>query len=131
MMTDLLRSADADWLGTHPARCAARQFRLRQKHRVQGRYEQRLQGLQRDHLGQSYFYYLNVSIEETFRRHALRPQASEFTTDAMRDWYRPQDLLGSVQERVVPQTSTLQQTMGLILSDTQLLGPGTMREWTG
>jgi predicted kinase len=86
------------------------------------RYEQMLEGLQRDHLGQSYFYYLDVSIEETFRRHGLRPQASEFTVEAMRDWYRPQDLLASVQECIVPQTSTIQQTMGLILADTQLLG---------
>lgn len=95
------------------------------------RYEQMLHGLQRDHLGQSHFYYLDVSLEETFRRHALRPQASTFGTDAMRDWYRPRDLLTSLQERVVPETSTLQQTTRLILADTQLLKQDTMREWTG
>jgi hypothetical protein len=37
-----------------------------------------LDGLRRDHLGLSYFYYLDVSIDETVRRHAPRPQAAEF-----------------------------------------------------
>jgi predicted kinase len=86
------------------------------------RYEQMLAGLSRDHLGQSCFYYLDVTMAETFRRHALRPQASKFGPDAMRDWYRPQDLLTSVQEHVVPETSTLQQTVDLILADTQRAG---------
>jgi hypothetical protein len=39
----------------------------------------------------------------------------------MRDWYRPRDLLGGIRERVIPETSTLQQTTALILAETQLL----------
>ena len=87
------------------------------------RYEQMLAGLQRDHLGQSYFYYLDVTMDETLRRHALRPQVSEFGPDDMRRWYRSRDLLRSVEERVIPETSSLQQTVDLILEDTHL--PGT------
>ena len=86
------------------------------------RYEQMLAGLQRDHLGQSYFYYLDVTMDETLRRHALRPQVSEFGPDDMRRWYRSRDLLRSVEERVIPETSSLQQTVDLILEDTHLLG---------
>jgi hypothetical protein len=40
----------------------------------------------------------------------------------MRTWYRPRDLLSSIHERIVPETSTLQQTITLILEETQLLG---------
>jgi hypothetical protein len=87
------------------------------------RYEQMLGGLQRDHLGLSCFYYLDVTMDETLRRHALRPQASEFGSDDMRSWYRPRDLLASVQEHVIPEASTIGQTVALILDDTQLLGP--------
>ncbi len=86
------------------------------------RYEQMLAGLQRDHLGQSYFYYLDVTMDETLRRHALRPQVSEFGPDDMRRWYRSRDLLRSVEERVIPETSSLHQTVDLILEDTHLLG---------
>jgi predicted kinase len=85
------------------------------------RYEAMLAGLARDHLGPSRFYYLDVSMEETLRRHATRPQAGEFGADEMRDWYRPRDLLGAIRERVIPETTTLHETTALILAETQLL----------
>jgi predicted kinase len=80
-----------------------------------------LAGLARDHLGVSRFYYLDVSMEETLRRHATRPQAAEFGADEMRDWYRCRDLLGGIPEHVIPETSTLQETIALILAEAQLL----------
>jgi predicted kinase len=85
------------------------------------RYEQMLAELNRDHLDRSHFYYLDVSMDETLRRHATRPQAKEFGPDDIRAWYRPCDLLSSVHERVVPETSTLQQTVTLILEETRLI----------
>jgi predicted kinase len=38
-----------------------------------------LSGLVRAHRGSSFVFYLDVSFEETLRRHATRPQASEFS----------------------------------------------------
>jgi hypothetical protein len=64
---------------------------------------------------------MDVSLDETILRHATRPQASDFSPDDMRQWYRARDLLGSVQERIIPQTSTLEDTIGLILAESQLL----------
>lgn len=90
------------------------------------RYEQMLDGLRRDHLGRSCFYYLDVSWEETVRRHATRPQAADFGVDDMRDWYRPRDLLTAVREQVIPETSTLQETTSLILAQARLR-PGAFR----
>ena len=46
----------------------------------------------------------------TLRRHAMRPQAAEFGTSQMREWYRPRDLLTAVREQVIPQASPLKQT---------------------
>jgi predicted kinase len=85
------------------------------------RYEAMLAELARDHVGRSCFYYLDVSMDETIRRHATRPQAAEFAADDMRGWYRARDLLTRVAEHVVPETSTLQETTALILAETQLL----------
>jgi ABC-type oligopeptide transport system ATPase subunit len=85
------------------------------------RYEPMLTALNRDHLGLSWFYYLDVSLDETFRRHATRPQAGDFGPADMRQWHRPADLLAGVRERVIPETSTLHETVGLILAQTQLL----------
>jgi len=85
------------------------------------RYESMLAGLARDHLGVSRFYYLNVSIEETLRHHTLRPESADFSGDDMRQWYRRRDLLTTVEERVIPETSPLEQTMSLILAESELL----------
>lgn len=80
------------------------------------RYEAMLAGLDRDHVGLSRFYYLDVCIDETLRRHAQRPESAEFTGEDMRQWYRPRDLLTSVEERVIAETSTLEETVSLILA---------------
>ena len=85
------------------------------------RYERMLAGLGQEHLGDSHFYYLDVCLDETLRRHTTRPQVTEFGLDDMRSWYRPRDLLSSVRERIVPETSTLQRTVTLILEETRLL----------
>jgi len=41
-------------------------------------------------------------------------------TRELRDWYRPRDLLATVRERVIPETSTLPQTVAIILADARL-----------
>jgi hypothetical protein len=84
------------------------------------RYEPMLAQLSHDHRGRSCFVYPDVSLEETFRRHAARPQAAEFRPDDMRNWYRPRDLLASVREHVIPETSTLEQTIDTIVTRSQL-----------
>ncbi|MGH3188335.1 MAG: AAA family ATPase [Streptosporangiaceae bacterium] len=85
-----------------------------------GHYEPMLAALDRDHLGLSRFYYLDVSMEETFRRHATRPQAADFSASDMRGWYRSRDLLAGIREHVIPEASTVRQTTTLILDETQL-----------
>ncbi len=85
------------------------------------RYESMLAALNRDHVGRSHFYYLDVALEETIRRHSTRPQSAEFGPDDMRGWYRPRDFLTSIRERVIEETSTLAQTIDLILAETALL----------
>jgi predicted kinase len=84
------------------------------------RYEAMLTGLSRDHTGLTRFYYLDVSLDETLRRHLSRPQASEFGAPEMREWYRHQDLLARIKERIVPESYTLEQTVSLITAETRL-----------
>jgi GNAT superfamily N-acetyltransferase len=85
------------------------------------RYEPMLTGLRRDHAGPSFFYYLDASLEETLRRHDTRIQRTEFGAEDMRRWYRQRDLLTTIPERVIPQRSTLAETVSAILGDSQLL----------
>lgn len=84
------------------------------------RYEQMLASLRHDHAGPSFFYYLDVSFAETLRRHSNRPQAAEFGSAEMQSWFRPLDLLTGIDEQVISECSSLQDTVLRILIDSGL-----------
>ena len=65
-----------------------------------------------DHRGRSSVFYLDVSFAESVRRHGTRRVS--YTVEDMRGWYRHQDLLGLPGEEVVPEGSTLTQTVELV-----------------
>jgi adenylate kinase family enzyme len=72
------------------------------------------------HRGRSHVFYLDVDFDETVRRHADRPQASEFTVEQMRGWYVARDLLGTPGEQVIPQTWTVDESIAFIADATGL-----------
>jgi len=74
-----------------------------------GRYGQMLADLVADHRGRSSVFYLDVSFAESVRRHGTRRVS--YTVEDMRGWYRHDDLLGLPDEEVVPEGSTLTQTV--------------------
>jgi predicted kinase len=78
------------------------------------RYRQMIEDLVRGHRGETHLFYLDVPLEETLRRHAARPQASEFTTDNMRTWYLPDDRLNLDGEHVIGPTPSLDQAIDVI-----------------
>ena len=86
-------------------------------------YGDMLAALRRDHAGRTCCYYLDVSFEESLRRHATKPQAAEYGAAEMRDWYRDLDLLPGVAEYVIPADLSLDQTVHRIMTDAGL-GPG-------
>ena len=63
---------------------------------------------------------LGIPFEETVRRHATRPKATEFTGADMADWYHPLDLLDEPRETVIDQHSSLATTVARILTETGL-----------
>jgi predicted kinase len=89
------------------------------------RYGAMLQALRRDHPANSAFFYLDVSIEETLRRHQTRPLRSEVSGDQMREWYRHLDLLPHEYETVIPEHSPLEATVRQVLRESGLAGSMT------
>jgi predicted kinase len=78
------------------------------------RYGAMLSALVAEHSGEAFIYYLDVTLTESLQRHGGRPQATEFTIDDMRRWYLERDILGLPGEIVVPESSTLEQTIAII-----------------
>jgi predicted kinase len=81
---------------------------------VTARYRPMIEDLVAGHRGETHLFYLDVPLEETLRRHATRPQATQFTTADMRAWYLPDDRLGIEGERVLRTTASLDDTIDLI-----------------
>ncbi len=74
----------------------------------------------RDTCPENYFYYLDISLEESFKRHATKPNSHEFGEEEMTQWYRPLDLLGFTNEVLIPETSLLDETVETIRTQTGL-----------
>jgi GNAT superfamily N-acetyltransferase/predicted kinase len=91
------------------------------------RYEPMLSALAREHTGPSYFYYLDVSLAETLRRHETKPLRLEVSPADLPSWYKAQDLLTGIRERVIPESSSLGETVATILAGTQLLTAEILR----
>ena len=81
-----------------------------------------LQKLRRDHLGTSSFFYLDISYEETLRRHSTRPQRNQFSAEDMRKWYLERDVLPDGCETLIGQDSSLEETTRRIMREA---GPTT------
>jgi predicted kinase len=70
-------------------------------------YGEMLGQLVADHAGRSHCFYLDISWEETLRRHATKPQAAEYGAELMREWFKPLDLLPRVTEHRFDETLSL------------------------
>jgi shikimate kinase len=82
-----------------------------------GRYGHMLQELTADHLGTTRHYYFDIPFEQTVRRHAARPMAKEVTPEQMREWYRERDLLPSIEQQIIKESSSLDDTVERILTE--------------
>ena len=60
-------------------------------------------------------FYIDVSLEETIRRHGTKPNAHEFGEEQLKDWYQPQNYLGIPEEMIIDEKSTLEETVELML----------------
>lgn len=69
---------------------------------------------------QHYMYYFDVSLDETIRRHAAKTEAQDFGEEELRKWYRQDDYTYFDGERIIPESSTIDQTVRRIVKDTGL-----------
>ncbi|MBQ1022848.1 AAA family ATPase [Micromonospora sp. C95] len=79
------------------------------------RYATVLHQLIDSHPGPVAVFYLDVTFDETVRRHLGRDEAMSFTPEHMRSWYTHRDLLDIPGETVIGETSTFEQTVTTIL----------------
>jgi len=69
----------------------------------------------------NFFYYFDVSFEETLRRHATKPNAHEYGEKQMREWYKPNQLTHFASEKVIPESFSKEDAVMKVLAETGLL----------
>lgn len=85
-----------------------------------GSYGGPLQQLIAEHAGPSFVYWLEVSFDETVRRHQQRGEPTRVTTEDMRGWYTPLDLLGMPGEQIITEPTSRADTVDTILHSSGL-----------
>lgn len=70
-----------------------------------------------EHRGVTRCYRYDMSFEETLRRHATKPKATEFGEPEMRQWWRDRDPLIGADEIVIGSDSPLQESVQRVLTD--------------
>lgn len=68
------------------------------------------------HPSENYFFYFDISFEETLRRHGQRPKKNtpSFTLEDMKNWY-PDDYVSIHDDEVlIPESSSIDETIALI-----------------
>jgi len=63
-----------------------------------------------------YAWYFDIPFEETLARHKTKPNALEFGETEMRRWWREQDLIGIIPERLIGKDMTEDETVDAVLA---------------
>ena len=72
-----------------------------------------LERLFKTHPKENYLFYLEASLDETLRRHQNR-EDRRISADKMRELYEYATPIGHARETVIPETSSLEETIKLI-----------------
>lgn len=67
------------------------------------------------HPDNNHFFYFDVSLNETLRRHEHKPNKDDFGETEMGAWYKDRDLLRRIEEVMIPESSSLNETVDLIV----------------
>ena len=68
----------------------------------------------------NYFYYFDVSLDESLKRHSTKPNAHEFGEKELNERYRHLDLTNFTGEKIIPENYTIEQSVKMILEDSVL-----------
>jgi adenylate kinase family enzyme len=79
-----------------------------------GKYKTYFDTLLESHPQNNYFFYFDVSFDETTKRHAARDKAVHFDADAMREWFERCGPAGYDGECVIQESLTAEQAVAFV-----------------
>jgi len=79
-------------------------------------YGEMLNGLIKEFNGSAYVFYMDVSFEETLKRHDTKPNRHEYGSEKMKEWWLEKDHLNLPSEYIIPENFSLNEAVNYILS---------------
>ena len=95
---------------------------------VASHYGQMLRAVSARHAGRSHFYYFDISLLETFRRHATKP-ATSVGPDRLGEWFVPHDILAVPGETLIDDGESEEQIVRRILREVPFPAPPVTRAY--
>lgn len=62
-------------------------------------------------------YYYDISFDETLQRHQTKPNKNDFGEEAMRRWWRENDYIGIIKEKILLSNMDINSTVEIITND--------------
>jgi adenylate kinase family enzyme len=81
------------------------------------KYSKMLHRLIDDFKGEVFAYYIDVSFEETLRRHATKDNYQEFGEDEMRLWWKDRNHLGIADEKIIDESMDVDSAVKHIIGN--------------
>lgn len=72
------------------------------------------------HPTNNYFFYFDISFEETLHRHEFKPNKSDFGEKEMKEWFKEKDFLKFVKEEVISEEFNLDEIVDYIIKSSDL-----------
>lgn len=72
------------------------------------------------HPSNTFYYYFDISLDETIERHQTKPKKDEFTGEQMAKWYKENDTTSFPGEKITTDDFSIEDSVALIKRDTGL-----------
>lgn len=64
---------------------------------------------------EAFVFYMDVSFEETLKRHVTKPNKDEYGEEKMREWWIEKDYLGTPDEYLIPESYSVEESIDFII----------------
>lgn len=79
-------------------------------------YDNMLNDLISEYGDDTYVFYMDVSFEETLRRHDTKPKRNEYGEEKMKEWWLEKDYLNLPNEYLIPESYSVTEAVEYILT---------------
>jgi len=83
-------------------------------------YDRYFQEIFAENISENFLFYLDVSFDETIKRHATRHKKSEFGVSEMKQWLSYASPTGYDSETIIPEDSSMEETVETIIHTAHL-----------